>query len=95
VAERIVFANAAPPVLNAPFDTNMVNVSGNDKGIAIVNADVKTHNCERLEIAKGRSRTVAKFLVWKREEREREYEQELFSLYSSRKKMVGDCDKKI
>ena len=83
MTEMVMNINAVPSYLVTALRANMVKVSEADSVITIVPAEdagaAKKYNCPLLGIAKDSSLTVEKFLEWKREDREREYEQELRS----------------
>jgi hypothetical protein len=81
MAERVMNINAVPSFLVTVLHSNKVKVSEAGRVITIVPAEdvneAKKYDCPLLGIAKDSNLTVEKFLEWKREDREREYEQEL------------------
>jgi hypothetical protein len=81
--EKVMNINAISSYLVTTLHANMVKVTEDDNVITIVPAEDavagKKYNCPLLGIAKDCNLTVEKFLEWKREDREREYEQELRS----------------
>ncbi|MDR3119812.1 MAG: hypothetical protein LBU58_00485 [Clostridiales bacterium] len=81
--ERVMNISAVPSYLATALRASMVRVSEADRVITIIPAEdegaAKKHRCPLLGIAKDSNLTVEKFLEWKREDREREYEQELRS----------------
>ena len=83
MTERVMNINALPSFLETALHVNKIRVSETNRVVTIVPVeethDTKKYNCPLFGIAKDSSLTVEKFLEWKREDREREYEQELHS----------------
>jgi len=75
--------NSIPSYLIATLQSSRVKVRESNRIITIMPIDKLTsadeHNCPFLGIATDSGLTVDKFLEWKREERELEYEKELHS----------------
>jgi hypothetical protein len=81
MTERVMNINSVPSYLTEMFRANKVRVRENDRVITIMPVEEtdaeKKYRCPFLGIAADSNLTVDKFLDWKREEREAEYEKEL------------------
>jgi len=81
MTEMILDINAIPSYLAIKLHSKKVRIREINQVITIVSAEesepVKKYSCPFLGIAVDSSVSVDKFLEWKREEREREYEKEL------------------
>jgi hypothetical protein len=82
MTERVMNIGALPSFVMTALHSNRVKVSEVNRVITIVPAEgieSEKNRCPLLGIAKDSNLTVEKFLEWKREDREREYEHELRS----------------
>jgi hypothetical protein len=83
MTEQIMNIEALQAYFVTTFQTKQIRVREADNGLLIEPvtevAAAKKYICPLRGIAKDSNLTVEKFLEWKREEREREYEQELHS----------------
>ena len=81
--EKTMNITALPSYLIMKLQTKKVKVRESDRVITIIPVDEaitkKNFSCPFLGIAIDGNLTVDKFLEWKREERETEYENELHS----------------
>ena len=83
MVELILDIDALPSYLTNTLQSKKVKVREVNQVITIVSAEesnaVKSYSCPFLGIAADSKITVDRFLEWKREERETEYEKELHS----------------
>ncbi|MCL2054999.1 MAG: hypothetical protein FWG90_11290 [Oscillospiraceae bacterium] len=83
MTEKIMNISAVPSYLVTTLKVKNVKVRESDRVITIMPVDgvmtEKNFSCPFLGIAIDSTLTVDKFLEWKREEREMEYEKELRS----------------
>lgn len=83
MTELILDINAMPSYLAGTLRSKKVKVREVNQVITIVTAEEpnisKSYSCPFLGIAADSKITVDKFLEWKREERESEYEKEIHS----------------
>ena len=83
MTELVLDINDVPSYLAGAFRSKRVKVKEVNQVITIVPAEEltisKNYSCPFLGIATDSKITVDKFLAWKREERELEYEKEIHS----------------
>jgi len=83
MTEMVLDISAIPSYLTTKLRSNKVRVREENQIVTIVSAEeqkaVKNYSCPFLGIAVDSNLTVDKFLEWKREEREAEYETGLHS----------------
>jgi hypothetical protein len=81
MTERIMNINALPSFIVTMLHSKKVRVSESNRVITIIPVENENeeYSCPFYGIGTDFDLTVDKFLEWKREEREREYEQEIRS----------------
>ena len=83
MTELVLDINALPSYLTSVLRSKKVKVSEANQVITIVSAEdnsaIKSYSCPFLGIAADSKITVDSFLEWEKEEREAEYEKELYS----------------